>query len=110
MVPEGMREAAEGFTRKFTVVRFHPAGVEEQITRLAAEFDGEKASVENDLFSVFILTYQDEENVVTPGTGRFTKETEDFAKSSKSYGMLVLAMGMIVLGYGLVLQGKKYKI
>ncbi len=110
VVPEGMREAAEGFTRKFTVVRFHPAGVEEQITRLAAEFDGEKASVENDLFSVFILTYQDEENVVTPGTGRFTKETEDFAKSSKSYGMLVLAMGMIVLGYGLVLQGKKYKI
>ena len=61
VVPEGMREAAEGFTRKFTVVRFHSAGVEEQITRLAAEFDGEKASVENDLFSVFILTYQDKE-------------------------------------------------
>ena len=108
-VPEGMREAAEGFTRKFTVVRFHSAGVEEQITRLAAEFDGEKASVENDLFSVFILTYQDEENVVTPGTGRFTKEAEDFAKPNSKVGVWVLACGMMMLGYGFVSLGKQYQ-
>lgn len=106
-VPEGMREAAEGFTRKFTVVRFHSAGVEEQITRLAAEFDGEKASVENDLFSFFILTYQDEENVMTPGTGRFTKEAEDFAKPNSKVGVWVLACGMMMLGYGLILLGKQ---
>lgn len=109
-VPEEMREAPEGYTRKFYAIRHHYDRISgTQIDRLEAEFDGENAMIQNDKFSGFVLVYQDEENVVTPGTGRFTKEAEDFAKPNSKVGVWVLACGMMMLGYGLVSLGKQYQ-
>ena len=106
-VPENLRKAAEGYTRKFYVVRYHlDRTTGEEIDRFEAKFDGGKATMENDKFSVFILTYQDEKNVEAPDTGAFTAAT-DYAQKHGRVSVMILAMGMMMVGYGLIALGKE---
>ncbi|MBQ8996581.1 hypothetical protein IJ095_00935 [Candidatus Saccharibacteria bacterium] len=114
-VPEEMREAPEGYTRKFYVIRHHynrTAGVSE-VERIEAEFDGENATIQNDKFSEFILTYQDVEETETaaPDTGRFTKP-EDYAErvSQRTRALVtMLSTGMLMMGYGMLQLGFGYR-
>jgi len=114
-VPEEMREAPEGYTRKFYVVRYHynrTAGGSE-VERIEAEFDGENATIQNDKFSVFILTYQDVEETETaaPETGLFTK-SEDYAErvSQRTRALVtMLSAGMLMMGYGMLQLGFGYR-
>ena len=108
-IPEEMREAAEGYTRRFYVIRYHIDHIEgDEIERLEADFDGESVTIENDKFSFFIVTYQDEAVVETPNTGTFT-EVADYAQKHGRISVMVLSLGMMILGYGLIALGKQYQ-
>lgn len=76
-IPAGLPEVPEGFTRQFAVLRYHRdnGGT---VTRLDTTVDGEDAVVENDLFSDFVLAYEDVENNPegdTPGEGDDGEDT-----------------------------------
>ena len=104
-IPEEFREAPEGYTRKFTVIRGHMA-VDGTATaeRIEAEFDGEKVNFENDKFSVFTVVYEDViEAPAAANTGRFTGIVEA-AKASHAE-LAVLAVVMILGGIKMVEMG-----
>lgn len=80
-VPEGLREAPLGYTRKFTIIRGHSAADDTRSAeRLETTFDGEYARTETNLFSSFVVVYEDvkaEEGMVdnvaaSPETGTMT--------------------------------------
>ena len=98
-IPEAMRTAPEGYTRKFYVVRYHldPYRFEE-IDRIEADFDGENVTIENDKFSAFVITYQDEENVTTPETGVFTKSDDSAIESKVKTSVILVSAVMMLLG------------
>ncbi len=98
-IPEAMRIAPEGYTRKFFAIRYHLdplQGVE--IDRLEATFDGENAIIENDKFSAFVITYQDEQDVTAPDTGTFTKSDDSAIESKVKTSVILVSAVMMLLG------------
>ncbi|MBQ3274978.1 hypothetical protein IJH46_00960 [Candidatus Saccharibacteria bacterium] len=98
-IPEEMRTAPEGYTRKFFAIRYHLdplQGVE--IDRLEATFDGENAIIENDKFSAFVITYQDEQDVTAPDTGTFTKSDDSAIESKVKTSVILVSAVMMLLG------------
>lgn len=71
LIPEELRNAPEGMTRIFTIIRGHEdINGNETAERLATERDGDEVVTQNALFSDFALVYKDVAN--TPDTGTFT--------------------------------------
>lgn len=66
-LPEELTKVAEGYTRKYYVVRYHDGKSE----IISASVDGNVLSFESDKFSTYALAYEDvkNENVVNPPTG-----------------------------------------
>lgn len=67
VLPEELTKVAEGYTRKYYVVRYHDGKSE----IISASVDGNVLSFESDKFSTYALAYEDvkNENVVNPPTG-----------------------------------------
>ena len=65
-LPEELTKVAEGYTRKYYVVRYHDGKSE----IISASVDGNVLSFESDKFSTYALAYEDvkNENVVNPPT------------------------------------------
>lgn len=65
-LPEELTKVAEGYTRKYCVVRYHDGKSE----IISASVDGNVLSFESDKFSTYALAYEDvkNENVVNPPT------------------------------------------
>lgn len=65
-LPEKLTKVAEGYTRKYYVVRYHDGKSE----IISASVDGNVLSFESDKFSTYALAYEDvkNENVVNPPT------------------------------------------
>ncbi|MBQ7802330.1 hypothetical protein IJ380_00460 [Candidatus Saccharibacteria bacterium] len=106
-IPKAMRTAPEGYERRFFVTRYHLDPYQgEQVDRIEAAFDGENAVIENDKFSVFIVTYQDEKVTEAPNTGRFTKTEGSSATEGKLNSAIVLLSAvMLLLGTRLMRLG-----
>ena len=66
-LPEELTKVAEGYTRKYYVVRYHDGKSE----IISASIDGNVLSFESDKFSTYALAYEDvkDEVIVNPPTG-----------------------------------------
>ena len=66
-LPEELTKVAEGYTRKYYVVRYHDGKSE----IISASVDGNVLSFESDKFSTYALAYEDvkDEVIVNPPTG-----------------------------------------
>lgn len=67
VLPEELTKVAEGYTRKYYVVRYHDGKSE----IISASVDGNVLSFESDKFSTYALAYEDvkDEVIVNPPTG-----------------------------------------
>jgi len=72
-IPEDLPEVAEGFARKYYIIRNHN-GVVEYLDAVLSE-DGKTLSFETDKFSAYALAYSDEE-ITTSGEGSGEKVEE----------------------------------
>ena len=79
------------------MIRGHePIVGEPTATRLDATLDGNMLSFENDLFSTFVIVYEDVADVQAPVTGMFTGEGGSAA--GDTLAMVVVAVAAVTLG------------
>ncbi len=104
-------EVADGFERNFYAIRWHqgPMDDEQIITRLDATVTDNILSTENDLFSDFLLTYEDTEKVEAPDTGVFTADGTERAQSVNKLFVLLVAVGLFSFGFRLIQLGRAYR-
>jgi hypothetical protein len=94
-MPEGLAEVADGYVRKYYMIRYHNG----EVTKIEAfKVGDDKVGFYNDKFSTFALIYEDEEEepaeeeAATPDTGTVTA-----AGASASVAVLMTAVAVGIL-------------